>query len=28
MAIAGECKFEDDGEDWKEGYDNWKKSKK
>ena len=28
MAIAGECKFEDDGEDWKEGYNNWKKSKK
>jgi len=28
MAIAGECKFEDDGEDWKDGYDNWKKNNK
>ena len=28
MAIAGECKFDGEGEDWKKGYDNWKKSNK
>jgi|TARA_Y100001937_G_scaffold20680_1_gene28850 hypothetical protein len=28
MAIAGECKFDGEGEDWKKGYTNWKKSNK
>jgi len=28
MAIAGECKFDGEGEDWKTGYANWKKSNK